>query len=130
MLLEELLFLELEFLEELLFLELEFLEELLFLELELLEAEFLEAEFLELEFLELEFLEAEFLELEFLLPAALLLEVVVDLLLPAFLLLFPPHAVIDTASIATIARTTPFLKNPFFFLFLVSFACIILSSLS
>ena len=125
MLLEELLFLELELLEELLFLELEFLEELLFLELELLEAEFLEAEFLELEFLE-----AEFLELEFLLPAALLLEVVVDLLLPAFLLLFPPHAVIDTASIATIARTTPFLKNPFFFLFLVSFACIILSSLS
>ena len=103
----------------------ELLEELLFLEPELLEAEFLE-----LEFLEPELLEAEFLELEFLLPAALLPEVVVDLLLPAFLLLFPPHAVIDTASMATIARTTPFLKNPLFFLFLVSFACIILSSLS
>ncbi len=94
-------------------------------------------EFLLLEFLLLELLFVELLLLEFLLLELLLLDPVLneffllELLLVLefeelfdFLLLFPPQAVADTAIAATIARISPFFKNPFFFLSFLSVVCI------
>lgn len=99
--------------------------------------EFVESEESLLLELELEFLfdlveleESRLLELEF-----DFLFVVLELdefrLLVLFLLELPPQAVIDSAIVPTIARISPFFKNPFFFLSFVTFVvCIVLSSLS
>ena len=50
--------------------------------------------------------------------------VLVVLLLPGFLLSFPPQAVADTAIIATIPKISPFFINPFIFFSAVFLFCI------
>ena len=49
--------------------------------------------------------------------------VLVVLLLPGFLLSFPPQAVADTAIIATIPKIRPFFINPFIFFSVVFLFC-------